>query len=290
MKRPRTIGMGSERLGFGVLALCAGAIVSLVGCVVAVLIWEGAEVAVSWSFLTSEPRKGMTEGGILPAIVGTVYVTLVTAVLSVPVGVLAAVYLHDYAKPNLMTRLVRLSIRNLAGVPSIVYGLFGVALFVHGLGFGMSVLASGCTLGLLTLPWTISASEEALATVPQTLRDGAMALGATRAEALVTVVLPGAAPGILTGVILGLARAAGETAPILFTGVAFATPGLPVSPLDRFMALPYHLYVLSTQHHDPDMVRPLAYATALVLLGVVMGLGGLTAALRGRVQAPLKRS
>ena len=273
-----------ERLGFAALGACAGAVVVLTTALFGAILSGGWPV-LSWSFLASPPSAGMTEGGILPAVVGTLYVSAITTISSVPLGVLAALYLHEYARPGPLVRLVRLSIRNLSGVPSIVHGLFGVALFVHGLGLGLSVLSSGLTLGLLTLPWVVTASEEALRTVPREQRDGAMALGATRWEAMVTVVLPGAAPGILTGVILGLARAAGETAPILFTGVAFALPGLPRSPFDRFMALPYHLYVLATQHHDPATVRPIAYGTALVLFVLVAGLTGAAAVLRSRLRA-----
>lgn len=273
-----------ERLGYGGLAAAALVVVSIAAVLLLIVLVRGAPV-LSLEFLVAPPRVGMTEGGIMPAILGTVYVTLITALFAVPFGVLAAMYLYEYAPPGRLVGFIRLSIRNLSGVPSIVYGLFGVALFVHGLGFGLSVLASGLTLGLLTLPWTITASEEALRTVPKEQRDGAMALGATRWEAMRTVVLPGAAPGIITGVILGLARAAGETAPILFTGVTFSMPGLPGSPLDRFMALPYHLYVLATQHHDPGAVLPLAYGTAFVLLTLIITTGGAAAVLRARLAA-----
>ncbi len=222
--------------------------------------------SLSWEFISQAPRRGMTEGGILPAIVGTFLVTMVTAVLAVPMGMFAALYLNEYAKQTRLTRIIRLSIRNLSGVPSIVYGLFGVILFVNLLHFGTSILSAGFTLGLLTLPWTITASEEALKTIPNSYREGALALGATKWQAIRTNVLPYALPGMLTGTALGLARAAGETAPIMFTGAAFYLPMLPKSLGDQFMALPYHLYVLATQHHAISQVRPLAYGTALVLL------------------------
>ncbi len=228
--------------------------------------------AVSWEFITSMPRKGMTEGGIWPAVLGTVYVTMITALASVPVGVFAAIYLNEYASKNVFTRIIRLSIRNLAGVPSIVYGMFGVALFVQALALGSSVLSAGLTLGLLTLPVTITASEEALKTVPISYREGALALGATRWQAIRTNVLPSAVPGIITGMILGVSRAAGETAPILFTGAAFYLPRLPGSLSSKFMALPYHLFIMSTQHHSIDKVRPLAYGTALVLIALVVAM------------------
>lgn len=227
---------------------------------------------ISWEFLTRAPRRGMTEGGIFPAIFGTFLVTVITAALAVPMGVFAAIYLNEYAGQGILTRIIRLSIRNLAGVPSIVYGLFGVVLFVNSLKLGTSVLTAGLTLGLLTLPWTITASEEALKTVPASYRDGALALGATKWQAIRTNVLPQAMPGILTGAILGLARAAGETAPIMFTGAAFYLPRLPKAASDQFMALPYHLYIMSTQHHAIQTVRPLAYGTALVLIAFVLGM------------------
>ncbi len=228
--------------------------------------------SISWEFLTQSPRRGMTQGGIFPAIMGTFLVTIVTALLSVPLGMFAAIYLNEYARQTRLTRIIRLSIRNLAGVPSIVYGLFGVILFVNILRFGTSILSAGLTLGLMTLPWTITASEEALKTVPNSYREGALALGATKWQSVRTNVLPYAVPGMLTGTVLGLARAAGETAPILFTGAAFYLPYLPKSLSDQFMALPYHLYIMSTQHHAIDAVRPLAYGTALVLIVLVLGM------------------
>jgi phosphate transport system permease protein len=228
--------------------------------------------AISWEFISQPPRRGMTEGGIFPAIMGTFLVTMVTAVLAIPLGMFAAIYLNEYAKQTRLTRIIRLSIRNLSGVPSIVYGLFGVILFVNILKFGTSILSAGLTLGLLTLPWTITASEEALKTIPNSYREGALALGATKWQAIRTNVLPYAIPGMLTGTVLGLARAAGETAPILFTGAAFYLPYLPKSLSDQFMALPYHLYIMATQHHAIQQVRPLAYGTALVLIVLVLGL------------------
>ena len=240
--------------------------------------------AISWEFLTQAPRRGMTEGGIFPAIFGTFLVTLITAVLAVPLGMGAAIYLHEYARQSRLTRLIRLSIRNLSGVPSIVYGLFGVILFVNVMRLGTSVLSAGLTLGLMTLPWTITASEEALKTIPNSYREGAMALGATKWQTIRTNVLPYAVPGMLTGTVLGLARAAGETAPILFTGAAFYLPFLPHSLRDQFMALPYHLYILATQHHAIQQVRPLAYGTALVLIVLVLGLNMTAVVIRYRLR------
>jgi phosphate transport system permease protein len=225
---------------------------------------------ISLEFITALPQRGMTAGGIMPAILGTVYVTFITALAGVPVGVFAAIYLNEYARRNFVTRIIRLSIRNLAGVPSMVYGMFGVALFVHALSFGTSILSAGLTLGLLTLPVIITTAEEALKSVPDTYREGALALGATKWSSIRTNVLPSAFPGILTGMILSLSRAAGETAPILFTGVAFFLPRLPASPESQFMALPYHLFIMATQHHAVEKVRPLAYGTAVVLISIVL--------------------
>jgi len=258
----------SERIGFLMLVLAGILVLLILGMILLDILTKGASV-LSWEFLTQAPRKGMTEGGIFPAILGTFVVSLITVIFAVPLGMFAAIYLHEYARPGKMTRLIRMSIRNLSGVPSIVYGLFGVALFVQMLKFGTSLLSAGLTLGLLTLPWTITACEEALKTVPQSYREGAFALGATKWYAIRTNVLPYAVPGMLTGVILGLSRAAGETAPILFTGTAFFLPHLPKSLFDQFMALPYHLYILATQHQAIEKVRPIAYGTALVLLGLI---------------------
>jgi phosphate transport system permease protein len=239
---------------------------------------------ISWEFLTQAPRKGMTAGGIFPAIMGTFLVTLVTAVLAIPLGMCAAIYLNEYARQTHLTRIIRLSIRNLSGVPSIVYGLFGVIVFVNVLKLGTSILSAGLTLGLLTLPWTITASEEALKTVPNSYREGALALGATKWQSIRTNVIPYAIPGMLTGTVLGLARAAGETAPIMFTGAAFFLPYLPRSLKDQFMALPYHLYIMSTQHHAIETVRPLAYGTALVLIALVLGLNMFAVVVRYRLR------
>ena len=239
---------------------------------------------VTWQFLSQAPRRGMTEGGIFPAIMGTFLVTLVTAVLAIPLGMFAAIYLNEYARQTRITQFIRLAIRNLSGVPSIVYGLFGVVLFVNILNFGTSILSAGLTLGLMTLPWTITASEEALKTIPNSYREGSLALGATKWQSIRTNVLPYALPGMLTGTVLGLARAAGETAPIMFTGAAFSLPVLPKSLSDQFMALPYHLYIMATQHHDIAKARPLAYGTALVLIVFVLGMNMAAVILRYRLR------
>ena len=259
----------AEKIGFSLLSSAAVLVLLFLGIIIWDIFSKGVGV-ISWQFLTQAPREGMTEGGIFPAILGTFLVSLITVLFAVPLGMFAAIYLNEYALPGRTTRLIRLAIRNLSGVPSIVYGLFGVVLFVQMMKLGTSVLSAGLTLGLLTLPWTITASEEALKTVPKSYREGALALGATKWYAIRTNVLPYAIPGMLTGVILGLARAAGETAPILFTGAAFFLPHLPKSLFDQFMALPYHLYILATQHHDIARVRPIAYGTALVLLCLIL--------------------
>jgi phosphate transport system permease protein len=270
-------------IGINSLRLSAIAVLFFLGFILWDIFSKGGSV-LSASFLLDYPRKGMTEGGIFPAIAGTVLVTMVTTLFAIPFGIAAAIYLSEYATDNWINRLIRAAIRNLAGVPSIIYGLFGVAVFVEGLGLGASVLASGLTLGLLTLPYIITTTEEALKNVPHSWREGALALGATKWESIRTNVLPGAVPGIVTGAILGLSRAAGETAPILFTGVAFYLRYLPSGIHDEFMALPYHLYIMSTQHHAIEVVRPLAYGTALVLLSLVFILNILAFLIRYRYQ------
>ena len=279
MKKKKVI----QFLGFMLLRFCLYTVLAILLLFLYDIGKKGGG-AISWEFLSQPPRRGMTQGGIFPAIMGTFLVTIVTAVLAIPLGMFAAIYLNEYAKQTRLTRIIRLSIRNLSGVPSIVYGLFGVILFVNILKFGTSILSAGLTLGLLTLPWTITASEEALKTIPNSYREGSLALGATKWQSIRTNVLPYAIPGMLTGTVLGLARAAGETAPILFTGAAFYLPYLPKSLSDQFMALPYHLYVMATQHHAIQQVRPLAYGTALVLIVLVLGLNMTAIVIRYRMR------
>lgn len=237
-----------------------------------VIIWEivskGAS-SLSLEFVSKVPSAGMTKGGILTPIIGTVLLTLITALFAIPFGVCCAIYLNEYAENNWLTRTIRASIRNLSGVPSIIYGLFGLALFVQALQFGTSLIAAGLTLGLLSLPYIITTTEEALKRIPNSTREAALAVGATKFETIKDVVIPSAMSGILTGVVLTLSRAAGETAPILFTGAAFYINGTTGYVNQEFMALPYHLYMLSTQHQSIDQVRPIAYGTALVLVIVV---------------------
>ncbi len=284
MKSPKQL---IELLGINLLLIFTVLVISSLGIILWDIFSKGGSV-IDMEFISAYPREGMTQGGIFPAIIGTMWVTLVTALFAIPLGISCAIYLNEYAQDDWINRTIRASIRNLAGVPSIIYGLFGVAIFVQGAGLGTSVLASGLTLGLLTLPYIITTTEEALKTVPASHREGALALGATKWETIRTVVLPGAIPGIMTGAILGLSRAAGETAPILFTGVAFYLRYLPGTMLDEFMALPYHLYILSTQHHAIQEVRPLAYGTAAVLIGFVFMLNIIAFVIRYRYRKLLK--
>ena len=246
---------------------------TLIVCLIlGVILWDifsKGMSSVSWNFISQFPTDGMTKGGILPAIVGTLLLTFITTLFAVPFGIACAIYLNEYAKPSVLTNIIRASIRNLAGIPSIIYGLFGLALFVQALRLGTSVLSAGLTLGLLSLPYIITTTEEALKRIPNSMREATLALGATQFETIKDVVLPKALPGILTGVILTMSRAAGETAPILFTGVAFYINGITTSANQEFMALPYHLYMLSTQHQAIEQVRPLAYGTATVLILLV---------------------
>lgn len=276
-----------EKVGFFILKFSAFIVIFILGVILYDIFSKGITV-IDWEFISSSPRKGMTEGGILPAIVGTFFVTMITALLSTPVGIFAAIFLNEYARKGILTRFIRMAIRNLSGVPSIVFGLFGVALFVQGLNLGTSILSAGLTLGLMTLPVTITASEEALKTVPNSYRRGSLALGATKWQSIKTNVLPVALPGMMTGSILGLARAAGETAPILFTGAAFYLPFLPGTLFDQFMALPYHLYIMATQHHAIQQVRPIAYGTALVLIVLVVIMNLTAILIRARFRRKLK--
>ena len=271
-----------QRFGISLISLVAFLTVIPIIAVFAYIISKGAP-ALSWQFLSAMPSDGMRAGGILPPIVGTFYLTLGTAIISVPLGIAAAIYLAEYASENWLTRLIRIAIINLAGIPSVVYGLFGLGLFVLFLKFGTSILAASLTLSIMTLPVIISASEEALRTVPQAFRTVSISLGGTRWQTIRKIILPQALPGIITGVILGLERAAGETAPILFTGAAFFLPHLPNSPLDATMALPYHLFVISTQ--VPGMPIQIQYGTALVLIIFVLGMNVTATIIRSRARA-----
>ena len=267
----------SQKIAFALITLAAIVVVVPIVLVVLYIVVQGMG-AISWEFLTGLPREGMREGGILPAIVGTVVLTLGTAVSAIPLGVGAAIYLAEYARDNWLTRAIRFAIINLAGIPSVVYGLFGLGLFVLFFRFGTSILAGSLTLGLLTLPVVISTAEEAILSVPQSFRVVSISLGATKWQTIRHQVLPHALPGIITGIILGLERAAGETAPILFTVAAFYLPRLPRSIFDQTMALPYHLYVISTQ--VPGMPIEIQYGTALVLLAFVLSMNSAATIIR----------
>ncbi len=256
-----------EKIAFSLMLGAALLVILPVALVIVIIVKNGA-AAISWEFLTQMPRAGMREGGILPAIVGTFYLVTGAVLFALPLGLAAAIYLSEYARDSWLNRLIRLSIVNLAGVPSVVYGLFGLALFVTFFKFGTSIVAGSLTLGIMILPVVITSSREALESVPKSFREVSLSLGATRLQTIRHAVLPHALPGIITGVILGIGRAAGETAPILFTVAAFYLPRLPHSPLDQVMALPYHLYVISTQVPNVDV--KIRYGTALVLLAIVM--------------------
>jgi len=240
--------------------------------------------AINWTFLTQPPLDSMTKGGILPCIVGTLCLSVGALLVALPIGVASAIYLHEYARPGRLLRIIRLGINNLAGVPSVVFGLFGLSFFVVYLDMGVSILAGSLTLGALTLPVIIGASEEALRAVPDTYREASLGLGATKWQTIYRVVLPAALPGILTGAILGLSRAAGETAPIMFTAAVFFTPSLPTSIFDKIMALPYHIYVLATAGTNIEATRHLQYGTAVVLILLVLGLNLIAIIYRARLQ------
>lgn len=267
--------MLNRKFHFHILWLVFGMAILLVLASLGVILYDIFSKgfgSITPDFLLKYPSEGMTKGGVLPAIIGTFALTVITAFFAIPFGIACAVYLNEYARQSTLTNTIRASIRNLSGIPSIIYGLFGLALFVQGLQLGTSVLSAGLTLGLLSLPYIITTTEEALKRVPNSMREATLGLGATQFETIRDVVIPEALPGILTGVILTLSRAAGETAPILFTGAAFYINGVTTSLSQEFMALPYHLYMLSTQHSAIEQVRPLAYGTAVVLITLVFAL------------------
>jgi phosphate transport system permease protein len=265
MMSARTI----ERIMFVMLRCITYFIVLVIAYIVIDIIWKGLP-AINWEFLSTFPRDSGFAGGILPAIVGTVYLVALTIAVALPLGMASAIYLTEYARQGRLNEMLRLAIVTLAGVPSIVFGLFGLGLFVIFMGFGVSILSGSLTLACMILPTIIVSSEEALRAVPQSLREGSLALGATKWQTIWKNVLPYAVPGMLTGAILGIGRAAGETAPILFTAAVAFKLSLPEGILSNTMALPYHLYYLATQGQDPVLVRPYQYGTALVLLAVVL--------------------
>lgn len=243
---------------------------------------------VNWDFITQMPRNGMTEGGIYPAILGSFYLVVGAILIATPLGVFAAIYLTEYARKGKSLRIIRIGINNLAGVPSVVFGLFGLAVFVKYLGFGVSILSGAATLAIVILPTIIRASEEALMAVPDEYRRASLALGATRWQTIKKVILPAAMPGILTGVILGIGRVAGETAPIIFTAATFFSMRLPSSIFSEVMALPYHIYALVTAGTFPYKQVPLAYGTAVVLLALVLLINLIAIVLRIRYGKMMK--
>lgn len=272
-----------EALAFLIIRSSAVIIGLALAVMIGFILIHGAR-AISWTFLTEAPRDAMTQGGIFPAIMGTFYLTIGAMAIAFPLGVASAIYLSEYAREGRLVRIIRLGINNLAGVPSVVFGLFGLALFVVYFGFGSSILSGSLTLGFLILPVIIGASEEALKSVPQTYREASLALGATKWETIFKVVMPAALPGILTGSILGIGRAAGETAPIMFTAAAYYTARLPSSIFHEVMALPYHIYVLATAGTHIEETRPLQYGTALVLISLVLGINLLAIVIRTRMR------
>ena len=244
-------------------------VVVILGCILGFIIINGFQ-AISWDFLTKMPEDGMTKGGIMPAIVGTLCLTLGSMIFAFPIGVLSGIYLNEYAGKGWIIKIIRTMTNNLGAIPSIVFGLFGMSLFVNTLGFGDSILAGSLTLGLLVLPIVIRTTEEALKQIDDSYRIGSLALGATKLQTITKVVLPMAFPNIITGLILSVGRVSGETAPIMFTAVAYFLPKLPSSIFDQVMALPYHLYVISTSGTDIDASKTMAYGTAFVLVAIVL--------------------
>ena len=259
----------TQTIGFGLITLCTVLTLFFLGSIIYFITVRGIGI-ISWQFLTDFPRKAMTEGGVAPAIVGTFYLTMGAILFALPLGLACAIYLNEYSPKGFVVNIIRMSINNLAGVPSVVFGLFGLAIFVKFFKFGVSILSGSLTLGILALPIIISAAQEALMAVPQSLREASLALGATHWQTIKKIVLPHALPGILTGVILSIGRIAGETAPILFTAATFYSRGLPKSVFSEVMALPYHIYALMTEGTHPDKQVAIAYGCSLILLVLVL--------------------
>ena len=259
----------SQNIAFWTFRLLSIAIAGLLFLILGFIVVNGIS-AISWDFITKMPEEGMTKGGIFPAIIGTLYLVLGSMIFAFPIGVMAGIYMNEYAKDGFLKRFIQVMTNNLAGIPSIVFGLFGMSLFVNKLGFGDSILAGSLTLGLLALPVVIRTTEEALKSVDPSFRTGSMALGASKWQTTSRVVLPSAFPNIITGLILSIGRVSGETAPILFTVAAYFLPKLPSSVFDQVMALPYHLYVIATSGTNINETRPIAYGTALVLIIIVL--------------------
>ena len=270
----------SQWLAFGIFKLLSYSIVLILFAILGFIIYKGIGV-ISWEFLTTAPSDGMTGGGIWPAIVGTFYLMAGSALFAFPVGVMSGIYMNEYAPKGKLVRFIRMMTNNLSGVPSVVFGLFGMSLFVVTLGWGDSIIAGSFTLALMSLPLIIRTTEEALKSIDDSFRHGSLALGATKLQTIRRVVLPMAFPNIITGLILSIGRVSGETAPILFTVAAYFLPQLPGSIFDQCMALPYHLYVISTSGTDIEASRGMAYGTALVLIAIVLIVNLLANALRG---------
>ena len=259
----------SQKFAFGFFTLLSYLVVAILFVILGFIIIKGGSV-ISWDFLTKAPEEGMTKGGIFPAIVGTFYLIVGSSIISFPIGIMSGIYMNEYATNGKVVRFIRIMTNNLSGVPSVVFGLFGMSLFVNALGWGDSIIAGSFTLALMSLPLIIRTTEEALKSIDDSFRHGSLALGATKLQTIRRVVIPMAFPNIITGLILSVGRVSGETAPILFTVAAYFLPQLPGSIFDQCMALPYHLYVISTSGTDIEASRGMAYGTALVLIAIVL--------------------
>jgi phosphate transport system permease protein len=272
-----------EQIAFAIFRILGIITLGVLIWILGFICFNGISV-MSWDFIFSYPEEGMTSGGIFPAIVGTLYLVLGSIIIAFPLGVMSAIYTVEYAKNNWVTKLIRIMTNNLASIPSIVFGLFGMTLFVNTLAFGDSIIAGSLTLSLLILPVVIRTTEEALKAVPNTYRTGSMALGANKIQTIKRIILPTAFPNIITGLVLSIGRVSGETAPILFTVVAYFLPKLPSSIFDQVMALPYHLYVLATSGTDIEKSRPVAYGTALVLIIIVLLMNTIAGVIKNQFQ------
>ena len=269
----------SQKFAFGFFTLLSYLVVAILFVILGFIIIKGGSV-ISWDFLTKAPEEGMTKGGIFPAIIGTFYLIVGSSIISFPIGIMSGIYMNEYATNGKVVRFIRIMTNNLSGVPSVVFGLFGMSLFVNALGWGDSIIAGSFTLALMSLPLIIRTTEEALKSIDDSFRHGSLALGATKLQTIRRVVLPMAFPNIITGLILSVGRVSGETAPILFTVAAYFLPQLPGSIFDQCMALPYHLYVISTSGTDIEASRGMAYGTALVLIAIVLVVNLLASLLR----------
>ncbi|HRE24818.1 MAG TPA: phosphate ABC transporter permease PstA [Bacteroidia bacterium] len=272
-----------EQIAFAIFRILGIITLGVLIWILGFICFNGISV-MSWDFIFSYPEEGMTSGGIFPAIVGTLYLVIGSIIIAFPLGVMSAIYTVEYAKNNWVTKLIRIMTNNLASIPSIVFGLFGMTLFVNTLAFGDSIIAGSLTLSLLILPVVIRTTEEALKAVPNTYRTGSMALGANKIQTIKRIILPTAFPNIITGLVLSIGRVSGETAPILFTVVAYFLPKLPSSIFDQVMALPYHLYVLATSGTDIEKSRPVAYGTALVLIIIVLLMNTVAGVIKNQFQ------